>query len=286
MEPNSQRPPPYPAEPNIHVNAPAPIINTVNMPNIPITIPTFSADIDENIIDWFENFEFAAQTLNWSEAEKFQRLPTYLQNTARRWYTMNLNPNIPEADRPRDYVTLKSYMIRDLCPADYRSYLSQQLNNSAQQPGQSSTSFIYEIQELCLRIDESTPEIFILSIIKEKLLPQIKYGIALQNPQSIQELVAAARLAERAMHICNNPFNVPTTQSTNTINKLQEKLNQLTLKVDSLTEKATRDNMARQRYRDSRYNNYPNFMNSQPYYANPSNLTYPNSVPLQPTPQN
>ena len=125
------------------------------MPNLPVNIPPFSGEDDENIVDWFENFEVVARTYGWTMDQMFRAVPTYLLGTARRWFNFVTGNYTPEVKRPASYVGLKESMIRDLCPSDYRSYLSQQLNSASQRPGQSTTSFIYEIQELCLRIDES-----------------------------------------------------------------------------------------------------------------------------------
>lgn len=193
----------------------------ISFPSIPVNISFFSGDEEENVIDWFESFEFSARALGWSETDMFNVLPAYLQGTARRWYNaisaavQNVSDpkiGIIAINPPQDYVTLKNRMIADLCPADYRSYLSQELNNSKQKIGQSAIAFIYEIYELCRRIHEQTPEVFIISIIKEKLLPQIKYGINLKNPTTLHELIEAARLAERAMHSCSSPFDVPNRE--------------------------------------------------------------------------
>lgn len=89
--------------------------------------------------------------------------PAYLAGTARRWYTSTFSSN---QAKPTTYAELKAAMIADLCPADY---LSQQLQQARQMPGQPSINFIYEIQELSLRIDENTPEVFIVSMAKEKI---------------------------------------------------------------------------------------------------------------------
>ena len=134
----------------------------------------------------------------------FKIIPNYLQGTAKKWHKFIYGPFTPDESKPKNYQELKTSMIKDLCPADYRSVLSQQLNNAFQKPGQTTISFIYEIQELCLRIDDGISEMFILSIIKEKLLPQIKYAISLQNPQNLQQLIESARLAERSMFSSNN----------------------------------------------------------------------------------
>ena len=100
--------------------------------------------------------------------------------------------------KPTDYYSSKRALIRNLCLLDYRSFLSQQLHNTVQQPGQASTSSIYQIQYLYLRMDAGTPEIFILSMIREKLLPRINYIIALQNPENLHQLIEVSRVTERA----------------------------------------------------------------------------------------
>ena len=150
------------------------IIATINVPDI--NIPAFSAEFNDDIFEWFDNYESVARAFNWNQLDKFQRITNYLQGTAKRWYRLNLGPNVPDENKLKDFVTLKSLMIRDLCAPNYRSWLYQQLNYASQQPAQSSIAFIYEMQELCMRIDETIPEIYMLSLIKEKLLPQIKYG--------------------------------------------------------------------------------------------------------------
>uniref|UniRef100_A0A158P4N7 RNA-directed DNA polymerase n=1 Tax=Tetranychus urticae TaxID=32264 RepID=A0A158P4N7_TETUR len=240
------------AQPNVtsneetRTNNLVPPLTTANVtfPNVPVNINFFSGDDDENVIDWFDSFEFAAAALGWSKTDMFNVLPAYLQGTARRWYYAITSPipnvaNVPDTQNgmvapsqnsPQDYHDLKTRMIADLCPADYRSYLSQELYKSKQKIGQSAIAFIYEIHELCRRIHEQTREVFIISMIKEKLLPQIKYGIALQNPKTLHELVEAARLAERAMHSCSTPFDAPSKEVT----QLQTQVQQMKEKLESL----------------------------------------------------
>ncbi|XP_025016786.1 uncharacterized protein LOC112538932 [Tetranychus urticae] len=219
------------------VVAAAPVVTTgpaLPLPNISLTINYFSGDDDENIIDWFQTFEFSAKALGWSETDMFNAIPAYLQGTARRWYYAISGQVMPE-HVPTNYIDLKNRMVEDLCPADYRSYLSQELYKATQKIGQSAVAFIYEMNELCLRIHEKTPEVFIVSMIKEKLLPQIKYGIALHNPKTLQELVERARLAERAMHSCANPFEPPNRE----IIQLQTQVQQIKERMETFTRRCT-----------------------------------------------
>ena len=215
-----------------------PYVAPISMPTPPVNLTAFSGEEDENILDWFERFESVATNFNWNAEQMYITLPTYLQGTAKRCYNFIISAYTPDDKKPTDYNSLKRTLIRDLCPSDYRSFLSQQLHNTVQQPGQSTTSFIYQIQDLCLRIDAGTPEIFILSMIKEKLLPQIKYGIALQNPENLHQLIEAARLAERAAFSCNSVFIQKDLSNQNNlatiVNTMQEHIKHLAMKVDNL----------------------------------------------------
>ena len=82
-----------------------------------------------------------------------------------------------------------------------------------------------------MRIDETTPKAYIMSMIKERILPQIKYEIDLQNPHTLIALIQAARVAERAMHSCNDSFTniMKNYELEKVIKQLEQKVNILTI---------------------------------------------------------
>lgn len=59
-------------------NVVPPTTANISLPSVAVNINFFSGDEDENVIDWFETFEFAAKALGWNEHDMFNAVPAYL----------------------------------------------------------------------------------------------------------------------------------------------------------------------------------------------------------------
>ena len=261
--------------------------------NSTITIPIFSNDDDEDVAEWMKYFETSTIAMGWTDEQRFIALPGYLAGTARKWY--NFIDKFDSTHKPKTFAELRARMVKDLCAAGYRQYLSKQLHNARQQPGQSTAAFIYEMQELCQKISEEMPESVILMLIRERLLPQIQHDITFQNPRDLVSLLDAARTAERAIDCLKQPplFTTQCSQQPDllgTLNKLHECMHTLTERLDQ--------NQPQQRCnfcgkighiemdcrRKQRYRQGPTFINTPPYtnypFMTPAQ-NYPNFNPNQ-----
>ena len=247
------------------------------------------------MVEWLTYYEATTRSMGWTDDQKFMALPGYLVGSARRWY--NFINKYDSDQKPRNFTELRTRMVKDLCAADFRQYLSQQLHNARQKPGQSTANFIYEMQELCEKIDSNMPESTILMLIRERLLPQIQHDITFQNPRTLVALLDAAKTSERAMNVLQQPsISTPCNSSqldlVGTLQKIHECIHAMQVKFDQLQNHqrcnfcGKNGHLENECRRKQRYHQSPNFMNTPQYtnypFMNPP-PNYPNFNPNQPS---
>uniref|UniRef100_A0A158P5K5 Peptidase A2 domain-containing protein n=1 Tax=Tetranychus urticae TaxID=32264 RepID=A0A158P5K5_TETUR len=169
-------------------------VSPLNLADNPVEIKPFTGKDGEEIIDWLSEFESSAEALGWDEQTRYLTLPAYLRESARDWYTYLVSYK----GKPKDYKSLKTELIKDLCSADYRAYLTDKLMNKKQRPDQPASFFIYEVLALAKKVDEKLSKNVIMSVIRKGLLPELQYGVQLRDPKTIEEYIEYARSAERA----------------------------------------------------------------------------------------
>ena len=251
-----------------------------------IVINPFNGE-NEDVMDWLSHFENATRALGINAEDTFRILPYYLQGTAKRWYDLTVGPYGSDP-KPTTYDELRQLMIQGLCPADYLAHLSQQLHEARQQKGQTTTSFICEVYDLCKKIHGEMPEQLIVNFISERLLPSVRALVILKNPTTLMQLIDAGKLADRSLanggsHLPANPLFATEPQSS-TLDNLNHRFERISDQLNRLMAPPVNCNYCQQRGRTSnhreedcrrkiRENNYPDYPNRR--YNYPPQPIYP-----------
>jgi len=181
------------------------ISNTVNQitiarmstPISPILLPPFTGDnVHEDLIDWFEQYEYLSESLGWKAEERLAKLPLHLNGTARLRYT-SIRPKL-NTDRYNSYEKIKHGMLKVLLKPDYRSEYHKRITSQKQDRDQTPSSFVIKMERLCRRVDRNMTESTILSFIREGLDDRLKPWISAHDPKTIEELLEALQSAERS----------------------------------------------------------------------------------------
>ena len=172
-------------------------IAPMNTPISPILLPPFTGDnVHEDLVDWFEQYEYLSESVGWNAEERLAKLPLHLNGTARLWYT-SIRPKLG-TERYNSYDKIKHEMLKVLLKPDYRSEYHKRMTTQKQDKDQTPSSFVIKMERLCRRVDRNMTESTILSFIREGLDDRLKPWISSQDPKTIDELLEALQSAERS----------------------------------------------------------------------------------------
>ena len=154
-----------------------------------LNIDTFSGQ-DEDINDWFDDFETIAKANRWTDETKLERLPCYLKGTAKQFWK-NMSKEIP-----RKYTNAKRELLANFAPKrNYEDeYLSIRQGNT-----ETVTSFAYRLKSLARRALNMEPsDEQLTNRFKKGLLREIKNILGLLEADSFNNYVELAKKAEQA----------------------------------------------------------------------------------------
>lgn len=158
-------------------------------------IPYFTGE-NEDVVQWLERFEKVSNALGMSVREKFSRLPVYLVGTASCWYNVRAKPGRPNA--PTNYTELINALLTMFTPVNYTDNLRNQLRSKTQQLGQPVKSYIFEMMEIAYRIEPDAPDQFVISVIKQAMLPGIEMFLNILPHATMNEFLSSAEKAEKS----------------------------------------------------------------------------------------
>ncbi|MDI9312424.1 MAG: hypothetical protein QM535_19595, partial [Limnohabitans sp.] len=183
-------------------------VNTYLHPSI-IKCSTFNGKLNEDITEWLEDFELSAEASNWNDDIKIKRLPLYLTGAARSFY------NVEIKNKEMKWTDVKQSIIQQFKPSGYAHHLRNILINKKQKPYQSSTSFICEMRDLCLKYNNKMLDTEIIHFIYEGMNPVIVQQLISFNPKTIKELNEKADLIEQSYLRYQGVSNISNISSTN-----------------------------------------------------------------------
>ncbi|RWS27735.1 pol polyprotein-like protein [Leptotrombidium deliense] len=157
-------------------------------------LDTYNGAPHRDVLRWLEEFEDFAGSCNWSDTTKINKLPFYLKDAARDWYSSYVtNSSVP----PRTWLTLKESLKNYFLPSSYNTYLRDRLHSAVQLPHQPVANYILEKKTLCFKLDSNMSETDIIHHILEGIDPEIAKVIYTANPDSVEKLLEVAKNAER-----------------------------------------------------------------------------------------
>ncbi|XP_053212264.1 uncharacterized protein LOC128395805 [Panonychus citri] len=204
-------------------------------------INALSYDYGEDLVDWFENYEFESDAAGWDDETKLTRLPMYLQGTARSWYACYASPSVKS--RPKDYLTLKKMMVRDLCRSDYRTMLEQKIFDYRQEADQPVANYILKMKDLCRRYESEMNEKKIIRIAIRGMWPAISQHLDQFEMETVSDLLRRANVAEntykRNQIVSNERQQLGWQQGFNDLKKQVELIGDKLSSVVNLLPKGT-----------------------------------------------
>lgn len=196
--------------------------------NIPlISAGTYHGLESENCQDFFDKYELAAKSNNWSNDTKLNLFPAHLANTALAWYKY-YSTNKPVID----WDDLKKAFIAAFTPAAQAQTLQSLLERKVQGRDQPVLSYYLEILTLCKRHDPDTTDKQIIHYIIQGLRPEYCDKILNETCDTLDQLEKNLKKIEIQMEIrALNREKYSRAESTGTNDKLLDKYRQ---DIDSL----------------------------------------------------
>lgn len=222
-------------------------------------VPTFSGTVDsQDVKEYFETVEEIAEHFGWSKenlylAVKLKLLGESLNFFREQKYVI------------KDYSSLKRVFIEQYSKEKCKTNLIHQFFTFTQPLDMPVAVFLSKATSLSFQAfcpGEDEPDIeeknrlqMLKSMLLANLTPEIRRGVVAANPKSIEQIKESALLQERAWNACLNGRNPFMPQQSQVLaiekrteecerdeicKKLIEKVENLTLKVDSLSKRDVR----------------------------------------------
>ena len=165
--------------------------NLFMMKQVPVNIPVLTCDYGEDIVDWFEDFEYETKAAGWDDKLRLARFPSYLKGTARNFYSF-------QCKDLSTYYELKQLMVKALCSKEYRSNLERKIFEEKQKRDQPVLSYIMEMQKLIQKYDLEMEEKNRVRLIKRNMLPEIQQYLDQFDFENLNQLIDRATKAEES----------------------------------------------------------------------------------------
>ncbi|KAI1305916.1 hypothetical protein HDE_01055 [Halotydeus destructor] len=160
-------------------------------------IKSFSGDDPnkEDILEWMERFEAAAENLK--DAAKLKKLRIFLTGPAADWYFVNVQDRQPVLSYSEVVTKMKDHFQSSSDPIALR----QQLVSIKQDPSKPVQNFITAVQRICKRINPAMAEDEKVNHVLNGLEPNIQHAMFSLNPTTVEELIKLAKQYERGSRV-------------------------------------------------------------------------------------
>lgn len=142
----------------------------------------FSGSISENIDSFLKKYNRAAIINGWSESEKSQYIPVFLEGSALTFYE-----NIIDSGEEIKWPELEKKLRLEFEPIAQTDMLRLMLEKRKQLPDEPTVSYINEAESLCRRIDNKMSQEMVRNIMKG-LNPSIARYIGIMGNNNLSEL--------------------------------------------------------------------------------------------------
>lgn len=230
---------------------------------------TFSGLISENIELFIKKYNRAANINGWSDTEKIQFLPLYLEGSALTFYDNNestLTNNIKWTD-------LEQKLIAEFEPTAQLDMLNLLLEKRKQLDDEQTINFINDTESLCKRINPLMPETEITHKIIKGLKPNIIRHIGIMENNTLKQLKDNIRKYEMIEFMITGEITQSPTDIKNKI--ITEQINQITNQFNEEIKNLNESNNKLQKDIESiNETNYLNFIqnktNNSNFYPKPN----------------
>ncbi|CAL8077639.1 unnamed protein product [Orchesella dallaii] len=274
---------------------------------------TFSGSREQDPEKHLKQYERAAACNHWDEATKLLYFPVYLDGTATLWYE-NFEKKLKDNGVELSWLIIPDAFKKGFTTIARADVAERKLHVRKQHVGESAEDYVYEIVDLCRKVDNNMPEDRIVRTTIKGLRPAFLDRINLMQPNTINEVLECIRKVQETKFLvdCQTEqseviaVSREDNEMKNMINQLNENLAKQTDAVTKLIEKLTMPqqppracyncgltnhiarNCIRPRINQPRPQQYNNQNYQQPARYQPGNENQrgqASSAPLQQTPQ-
>lgn len=233
----------------------------------------FAGNISENIDSFLKNYQRAAFINGWSEAEKFQYFPIFLEGTALIFYD-----NIMDTVENIKWPDLEKKFRLEFEPIAQTYILRLMLEKRKQKPNEQNVSYINEVESLCRRINKDMSQEEIVRNIMKGLKPTIVRSIGMLGNKTLDEFKKNVRKYELIEYMTaestETPFEIETeitqhnVQQINTNNKIKNNENsKLREEIENLKETINQLKISQINNNSNYQNNFNNVHDFKQDYA-------------------
>jgi len=151
----------------------------------------FSGSISDNIDSFLKKYNRAAIINGWSESEKTQYIPVFLESSALTFYE-----NIIDSGENINWTELEKKLRLEFEPIAQTDMLRLMLEKRKQLPDEPTVSYINEAESLCRRIDNNMSQVEMVRNIMKGLKPSIARYIGIMGNENLSELKSNVRKYE------------------------------------------------------------------------------------------
>lgn len=183
LKPASAMPDEVPAQPQQQPAVPVPTLVCPG-PSRQRDPPIFSGTEEEDVEDWLAEYERVSVINHWDDAAKLNYVSFYLSGVATVWHRNHL----------RDFPTwavFKTHVTEVFGrPAVRKLRAEQRLRGRAQQNGETFTSYIEDVVDLCNRVDVAMADSDKIRHILKGIEDDAFQMLLAKNPSTVSELVS------------------------------------------------------------------------------------------------
>lgn len=237
----------------------------------------FSDSLSESIDAFLKKYQRAASINGWSEQEKLQYIPAFLEGPALTFYENIENQNFNK------WADLEKQLRNEFEPIAHKDMLRLLLEKRKQLDDELPIVFINEIESLCRRIDSEMAQQEITRYIMKGLKPNIARYIGILDNSSLKLVKDNIRKYEMVEfmvtgEINQSPSEIKTDIITHKLNQISNEFNE---KINLLNEnnnkfKNDMENIIKPQIQNNNFNK-PNHFNKNRIFL-PNNKINNNNV--------
>lgn len=181
------------SSPNTEIQALAQAFQNINMnsgtfrfPLKEFKIHPFDDKPEHTIKAFFQQFERATTSLNYSDVQKISALPIYLAEKPRQWFEAEW-----EIHQTREYSDWKILLMRKYFSENYEELKRAELSQKILKVGDDVDSFFDEMMNLFQEIDPLMPEKYEIAEIKRAInnIPEYRKFLAVYRAERYKKSV-------------------------------------------------------------------------------------------------
>lgn len=229
----------------------------------------FSGSLSESIDSFLNKYQRAASINGWTEQEKLQYIPAFLEGPALTFYENTENQNFNK------WADLEKQLRTEFEPIAHKDMLRLLLEKRKQLDDEIPMAYINEIESLCRRIDSGMAQQEITRYIMKGLKPNIARYIGILDNSSLKLIKDNVRKYEMVEfmvtgEINQSPSEIKTDIITHKLNQISNEINE---KINLLNEnnnkfKTDMENLIKPQVQNNNFNKPKYFKNNRQFFSN------------------